>query len=53
VAGGLFLAAYSGLVCGALNRLELWLWIAPTGFLILPLADAAIAPLSLAWNRHR
>jgi hypothetical protein len=51
--GGLFLASYARWLCGALNRLDLWGWIALAGFLILPLADLAIAPVALAWNRHR
>ena len=50
---GLFVAGYAGLVCHALNKLDLWSWIALAGFLVLPLTDLAIAPLSLAWNRHR
>ena len=50
---GLFVAGYAGLVCHALNKLDLWSWIALAGFLVLPLADLAIAPLALAWNRHR
>jgi hypothetical protein len=53
LAGGTFLAAYSGLVCILMNKLDQWIWITLTGFLVLPLADLAIAPLSLAWNRHR
>jgi hypothetical protein len=51
--GGLFLASYARWLCGALNRLDLWGWIALAGVLILPLADLAIAPVALAWNRHR
>jgi hypothetical protein len=50
---GLFVAGYAGLVCVGINRLDLWIWIALVGFLVLPLADLAIAPLALAWNRHR
>jgi len=50
---GLFVAGYAGLVCHALHRLDIWSWIALAGFLALPLTDLAIAPLSLAWNRHR
>ena len=50
---GFFVAGYAGLVCVGLNKPELWLWIALCGFLFLPLADLAIAPLALAWNRHR
>ena len=41
------------LVCLALNRQDIWVWIALAGFLTLPLADLALAPLALAWNRHR
>jgi hypothetical protein len=51
--GGLFVAAYAGLICHAAHHSELWLWIALAGFQVLPLADLAIAPLALAWNRHR
>ena len=50
---GLLLAIYSALVCGVLNKLDLWIWITLGGFLLLPLADLAMAPLALAWNRHR
>jgi hypothetical protein len=50
---GLFVAGYAGYVCNAINQPGLWLWITLGGFLILPLADLAIAPLALAWNRHR
>jgi hypothetical protein len=50
---GLFVASYAGHVCSAINQPDLWIWIALGGFLILPLADLAIAPLALAWNRHR
>jgi len=52
-AGGVFIAAYSGLVCSVMNKPDIWFPIALAGFLVLPLADLAIAPLSLAWNRHR
>jgi hypothetical protein len=51
--GGLFVAAYADHLCRAINRPDLWLWLALGGFLILPLADPALAPLALAWNRHR
>jgi FtsH-binding integral membrane protein len=50
---GLFVAGFAGHVCSAINQPDLWIWIALGGFLILPLADLAIAPLALAWNRHR
>ncbi len=51
--GGLFVAAYADRVCHMIQRPDLWLWLALGGFLILPLADLALAPLALAWNRHR
>lgn len=50
---GAFVAGYAGLICQAVNKPGLWLWIALGGFLILPLTDFAIAPLAMAWNRHR
>ena len=50
---GLFVAGCAGHVCNAINKPHLWIWIALAGFLVLPLADLAIAPLALAWNRHR
>lgn len=51
--GGIFLAAYSASICHALGKTTLWPQIAMTGFLLLPLADLAIAPLAMTWNRHR
>jgi hypothetical protein len=50
---GVFVAGYAGLICHALNKPGLWVWVALAGFLVLPLTDLAIAPLALAWNRHR
>ena len=50
---GLFVAGYAGHVCNGINQPGLRIWVALGGFLILPLADLAIAPLALAWNRHR
>jgi hypothetical protein len=50
---GLFVAGYAGHVCKAIHKPDVWIWIALAGFLVLPLADLAIAPLALAWNRHR
>jgi hypothetical protein len=50
---GLFVAGYAGHVCSAINQPGLRIWVTLGGFLILPLADLAIAPLALAWNRHR
>jgi hypothetical protein len=50
---GLFLAGYAGHVCNEIHKPDLRIWVALGGFLILPLADLAIAPLALAWNRHR
>jgi hypothetical protein len=47
------LAGYANQVCNTINQPGLRIWIALGGFLILPLADLAIAPLALAWNRHR
>ena len=51
--GGLFAAGYADHVCNTIHQPDLWIWIALGGFLILPLADLALAPLALAWNRHR
>jgi hypothetical protein len=53
LACGFFVAGFAGLICNAIHKPGLWIWIAMAGFLILPLADLAIAPLALAWNRHR
>lgn len=50
---GLFVAGYANYLCSAINQPGLRIWVALGGFLILPLADLAIAPLALAWNRHR
>ena len=50
---GFFMAGCAAHVCQANNRADLWIWVALGGFLIFPLADLAIAPLALAWNRHR
>jgi hypothetical protein len=50
---GVFVAGYAGLVCVVQNKTELLAWIIPAGFLVLPLCDLVIAPLALAWNRHR
>ena len=50
---GLFVAGYAGWICLATSRMDLWLTIAVGGFLVLPLANLALAPLALAWNRHR
>jgi len=50
---GFFVAGCAGLVCHLIHKPGLWLCIALAGFMILPLADLAIAPLALAWNRHR
>lgn len=53
LACGLFVAGYMGLVCHLLHKSDLWINIALAGFMVLPLADLAMAPLALAWNRHR
>lgn len=53
LAGGLFVAVYAGHFCSVIHKPDLWIWVALGGFLFLPLADLAIAPLALAWNRHR
>jgi hypothetical protein len=48
-----FVAGYAALVSRAINHPEWGLWFTLGGFLVLPLADLAVAPLALAWNRHR
>ena len=53
LACGLFVADYADQVCSAINQPGLRIWVTLGGFLVLPLADLAIAPLALAWNRHR
>jgi hypothetical protein len=50
---GLFVTGYAGHVCNSIHQPGLRIWVTLGGFLILPLADLAIAPLALAWNRHR
>ena len=50
---GLFVAGYADHVCSTIHKPDAWIWVTLGGFLILPLADLAIAPLALAWNRHR
>lgn len=50
---GLFVAGYAEHVCSEIHNPDAWIWVALGGFLVLPLADLAIAPLALAWNRHR
>ena len=50
---GLLVAGYTGHVCKVINQPGLWFRLALAGFLVLPLADLAFAPLALAWNRHR
>jgi hypothetical protein len=50
---GLFVAGCAGHVCNAINQPDLRIWVALGGFLLLPLSDLAIAPLALAWIRHR
>jgi len=53
LACGLFVTGYTGLICYMLQRTDLWIWVTLGGFLVLPLADLAIAPLALAGSRHR
>ena len=53
LACGLFVAGYADHVCSEIHKPEIWIWVTLGGFLVLPLADLAIAPLALAWNRHR
>jgi hypothetical protein len=48
-----FAAGYAGHVCNAIHQPDLRVWVLLGGFLMLPLVDLAIAPLALAWNRHR
>ncbi len=50
---GLFVAGFADHVCNEIHQPGAWIGGALGGFLILPLADLAIAPLALAWNRHR
>jgi hypothetical protein len=50
---GLVVAGYAGHVCHTIHKPDLWIWVALGGFLIFPLADLAIAPMALAWSRHR
>jgi hypothetical protein len=53
LACGIFVAGFARHICNEIHQPDVWLWAALGGFLILPLADLAIAPLALAWNRHR
>jgi hypothetical protein len=50
---GLFVVAYAAHVCSAISQPGLRIWVTLGGLFLLPLADLAIAPLALAWNRHR
>jgi len=50
---GVFVAGCVGWVCHAINQPGLRIWVTLGGLIILPLADLAVAPLALAWNRHR
>jgi hypothetical protein len=50
---GALVASYAGLVCHVIQKTDLWLSLALAGFMMLPLAELAVAPLALAWNRHR
>jgi hypothetical protein len=49
----LLASGYLRFVCGALDKPELCLMISAGIFLLLPLADLAIAPVAMTWNRHR
>lgn len=51
--GGWFVAGYAGHVCSTIDQPGLRTWVVLGGFLVVPLADLAVAPLALAWNRHR
>jgi len=53
LACGAFVAGYAALVCYALDKPAFWKYGALAGFLLLPLAGLAIAPMAMAWNRHR
>jgi hypothetical protein len=53
VLASLFITMYAGLVCVALDKMDVWPLVGMIAFLILPLAEFALAPLALAWNRHR
>jgi len=53
IAAGFFTAGYAHYICVALQKADLWFMVAIGVFLVLPLADLAIAPLAMAWNRHR
>lgn len=51
--GGAFAAGYGELLCRALQHPAWGTPVALGAFLVLPLAELALAPLALAWNRHR
>ena len=50
---GGFVAALTWRVCAEVHLPGVWVGIALAGFWLLPLAQLAIAPMSLTWNRHR
>jgi hypothetical protein len=51
--GGLFLAVAAGRACADLHQRQAWPWAILSGLLLLPLAELALAPAALTWNRHR
>lgn len=50
---GLFVSVVAGRICTDLHQPQAWLWTALAGFFLLPLAELALAPVALTWNRHR
>jgi hypothetical protein len=50
---GLLGAVFAGQASHSLNLPNLTIWMGLGAFLIFPVTDLAVAPLALAWNRHR
>lgn len=51
--GGWYIAMLAWRVCAEVHQPGMWVGIALAGFYLLPLAQLAIAPMALTWNRHR
>ena len=50
---GMFIAGVAGRACADLHQTQAWPWAILGGILLLPLAELALAPVALTWNRHR